>query len=782
KTIVVANYENDSISLISTVTRKKTAELDLRPGKTDPRQAGVPGGEFPYWVAIKGNDIAYVSSVRDREVVIIKLNASGPEIAGRIPLTGNPNRMVLDKTQTNLYVAVDNSDEVAVIDTRRRRVLHTVKTAAPAGLLGSVSPGASPNSLTLSPDGRTLYVTNGGTNSVAVSSVLPEGRLRVTGLIPTGWYPNSVSVSADGSRLYVVNGKSNTGPNPSHCRPSAASDHDSAAGCPPANQNGSGNQYTLQLAKAGLLTLPVPAPTRLDGLTRQVARNNGFNLTLTRPDQALLQTLRKNIKHVIYIVKENRTYDQLFGDLTAGNGDPNLTQFPELVTPNQHALAREFVQLDNFYDSSNVSYDGWQWSTAARSVDATEKSYEVNYARRGLSYDSEGTDRNINVAYPNVAERQAANPATPSDPDLLPGPRNEEDIDGPAEGAKDAALRSQRKEDDEGSFGEQGEGYLWDAAIRAGRSVRNYGFYCDTVRYSSKDLAGYIPPLEDPYLTRTRVAFPAHEDLLNRTDPYFRSFDDKLPDFFRYLEWAREFDALVQNHKLPDLTLLRLMNDHTGMFAEAIRGVNTPELQVADNDYAVGLVVDKVAHSPYAKSTVIFIIEDDAQDGPDHIDAHRSIALVAGPYIKQGQLVSERYTTVSVIRTIEEILGLAPQNIHDAGVRPMVEIFDRAKKDWTYTAAPSSLLLRTQLPFELVQPNLRRGKAANAPKPLHDVAWWAQRTKDFDFTDADRNDPALYNQALWEGIMGSRPYPTGRSGLDLRHNRDAMLRPPSLKQ
>jgi YVTN family beta-propeller protein len=776
KTIVVANYENDSISLVSTITGGKTAELDLRPGKIDPRQAGVPGGEFPYWVAVKGSDVAYLSSVRDREVVVVKLQQPNPVIVGRIALPGNPNRMILDKAQTRLYVALDNSDEVAVIDTRRNRRIGTVKTAAPAGLLGSVAPGASPNSLTFSPDGRTLYVTNGGTNSVAVLSVFADGGLGVVGLIPTGWYPNSVSVSADGKTLYVANSKSSTGPNPSHCRPIAATDHNFAPGCPPANQNGSDNQYTLQLAKAGLLTLPIPTSSQLDDLTRQVAKNNGFNLKLTSQEQALLRSLNKNIKHVIYIVKENRTYDQILGDLPVGNGDPKLTQFPQTVTPNQHALAKQFVELDNFYDPSNVSYEGWQWSTAARSVDATEKTYSVNYAKRGLSYDSEGTDRNINVAYPNVAARRAADPATPSDPDLLPGPRNEEDIDGPAREKEDVTRRARQKEDSDDPLGEEGEGYLWDAAIRARLTVRNYGFHCDLVRYSLDPSAGGIPPIENAYATRTRVAFPAHQALLNRTDPFFRSFDDRLPDFFRYLEWAREFDNFVRNQTLPNLTLLRLMNDHTGAFAKAIRGVNTPELQVADNDYAVGLVIDKVAHSPYAKSTLIFVVEDDAQDGPDHVDAHRSIALVAGPYVKQGELVSERYTTVSMIRTIEEILGVPPQNLHDAGARPMIKIFDPTKKNWTYTAAPSRLLLGTQLPFGLVQPDVRHADAADAPKPLHDAAWWAERTKGFDFTDADRNDPAIFNRVLWEGTMGGKPYPTARSGLDLRHGRDQLLK------
>ena len=383
----------------------------------------------------------------------------------------------------------------------------------------------------------------------------------------------------------------------------------------------------------------------------------------------------------------------MFGDLPAGNGDPNLTQFPETVTPNQHALAKEFVQLDNFYDPSNVSYEGWQWSTAARSVDATEKTYSVNYARRGLSYDSEGTDRNINVAYPTVAARQEANPATPSDPDLLPGPRNEEDIDGPGKRKQGTTRRTRHKADEDDALEEQGEGYLWDAAIRARLTVRNYGFHCDVMRYSLDPSTGGIPPIENPFATRTRVAFPAHEALMNRTDPYFRSFDDKLPDFFRYLEWVREFDDFVKNKSLPNLTLLRLMNDHTGTFAQAIRGVNTPELQVADNDYAVGLVIDKVAHSPYANSTLTFVVEDDAQDGPDHIDAHRSIALVAGPYVKQGQLVSERYSTVSLIRTIEEILGLPAQNLHDAGVRPMIEPitgFDRKTERRRPKSFPSS--------------------------------------------------------------------------------------------
>lgn len=762
KTIVIADYENDAVSLVDSTTNAKRAELDLRPGKHDRRQSGVAGGEFPYWIAVRGNETAYVASVRDREIVAVSLG-NIPAITRRIALSGQPTRLMLNAAQTRLYVACDNSDEIVVIDTGTGRILQRVKTGAPPGTLATMLPGASPNSLGFSPDGKTLYATNGGTNSVAVITVAGSGLLRVIGLIPTGWYPSSVGVSADGKTLYVVNSKSNTGANPTRCRPvtgvGAGTDKDYASACPTSRQNPSGNQYTLQLAKAGLLTVPVPDAAELKVLTRQVAQNNGFNLELTPADRKLLQGVRARIKHVIYIVKENRTYDQILGDMPTGNGDPALTQFPAAITPNQHALAAQFVQLDNFYDPSNVSYDGWQWTVAARSVDALEKTYSVNYARRGGTYDSEGTDRNVNVAYPGVSARKAANPATPDDPDLLPGPRNEEDIDGPA--------------------GEQGAGYLWDAALRAGLTVRNYGFHCDTYRYSAPADKGGIPPIEHPFETHTQVAFPAHPALLQRTDLYFRSFDDKLPDFFRYEEWAREFDRFAAHHNLPNLTLLRLMNDHMGDYAKAIRSVNTPELQVADNDYAVGLVVDKVARSPYAGSTLIFIVEDDAQDGPDHMDAHRSIAFVAGPFVAHAKLVSSRYSTVSMIRTIEEVLGLRPQNLHDAGVRPMMEIFDPKAPQWSFAAAPSAYLLHnTQLPFAEVQPALqgRKADARSGPKPLHDAAWWAEKTRDFDFSDADRNDNDLSNRVLWEGTMPGKSYPTLRSGLDLRQNRAALLR------
>ena len=731
--LVVANYENDSISVVDVAARKRTADLDLRPGKIDPALSGVPGGEYPYWVRVKGNSTAYVSSLRDREIVVVDL--SGPRVVKRIAVEGNPNRMILDRRQAKLFVAADNSDSVFMVDTRTNAIAARVATGAPAGLVeGDPLPkGSSPNSLALSRDERRLYVTNGGSNSVAVIAI-GDDELEAEGLIPTGWYPNSVSVSADGRTLYVVNGKSSAGPNPANCTitsPSGAKPE-----CP---QNGSGNQYVWQLTKAGLLTVPVPRPDALEQLTERVASNSGFNLALTKGDREVMSELRKRIRHVVYIVKENRTYDQVLGDLGRGNGDPGLTQFGKGITPNFHALASSFVNLDNFSCSGEVSMDGWQWSTAARSAEANEKTTPVNYAGRGATYDSEGTARDINMALPTSAARNAANPINPLDPDLLPGTANEVELDGPD--------------------GEPGAGYIWNAALRAGKTVRNYGFFLDLVRLFAPAAFGGLPPVRDPFAIGLRVAYPAHTSLSEVTDPYFRGFDSKLPDFWRYREWAREFDRYVADGNLPELSLVRLMNDHMGSFSQAIDGVNTPETQQADNDYAVGLLVQKVAQSPYAKDTLIFVLEDDAQDGPDHVDAHRSTAYVVGPYVKQGALVSTRYSTVNMLRTIEDVLGLEHLSLHDRGVRPMTDVFDLTQASWTFQATPSDYLRGTALPL----PPAGAGKAPQALTPTHDAAWWAEKTKGFDFSKEDRIDAARFNRILWEGLMGDRPYPARRT-------------------
>jgi YVTN family beta-propeller protein len=749
-TLVVANYYNDSISILtnSPAGWTKTGELDLRPGKTNAANQGVPGGEYPLWVVMKGNSTAYVSSLRDREIDVVSV-AGTPSVMTRTKLKGQPNRMVLNAMQTRLYVAQDESDSVAVIDTATNALLSYIPAGPPARLLtgeAALMTGNNTNSVTLSSDEQTLYVTNGNTNHVAVIDL--SGTPHVAGMIPTGWYPNSVSLSGDGKYMYVVNGKSPTGANPGNC-------HGGVVPSLPGPACYGANEYNLQLIKAGFQSFPVPGSLQLAALTAQVAANNHFGRAVRVADRLKMEALRSKIKHVIYIIKENRTYDQVLGDLEVGNGDPDLTEFGQQTTPNQHSLARDFVTLDNFYDRSEVSMDGWPWSVSARSPDVVEKQVTVNYAGRGLSNDSEGLLRNVNVAPATLVARLQANPVTPNDPDLLPGAANPSAPDGPEN--------------------EVNTGYIWDAALRAGLSIRNYGFFIDLVRYELGDLTGTplaqlgLPLLPDPSASKTTVAYPSNAALAPYTDPYFRGFDNRFPDYYRFTEWEREFDTNYANGNLPQLSLVRLMHDHTGNFSTAINGVNTPELQQADNDYAVGLLVQKIANSQYKDDTLIFVIEDDSQDGADHVDSHRSIAFIAGPYVKQGAVVSTAYNTVDFVRTIEEVLGLGPLNMNDALATPMADVFDLNQADWTYLATPSGLLKNTTLPITFPT------TMTSFPKPTHDASYWSKKTAGMDFSAEDRIDFERYNHMLWEGLMGSKPYPKESTGTDLRHNRGQLL-------
>ncbi len=791
--LAVANYYNDSISVLTRTgsggSWRLVEELDLRPGKaaTNP-QHGVPGGEYPYWVVVKGSAgtgyTAYVSSVRDREVDVVTALTGMPVVSTRISVSGQPNKMTLDSNQRYLYVAEDNSDSVGVIDTNTNMLVENIPVTAPAGLLDSTLStlkGNDTNSVTLTPDGTKLYVTNGWMNDVAVVGLTGPAPHSVMGLIPTGWYPTSVSFSGDGSYVYVLNYKSPTGRN------------DGNSSVP---DNCGTNCYDLQLIKAGLQIFPVPTTWELDRLTEQVATNNSFKRRANPLDDWTMAAVRQRIQHVIYIIKENRTYDQILGDLPVGNGDPSDTEWGEAVTPNQHALASQFVDLDNFYDTSEVSMDGWPWSTSAHAIDTVERQTTVNYADRCVSYfppadcsgfpgpmtyDSEGSNRNVNVGIGTLAGREVDLPlmAYPpyNDPDLLPSTNNAAAPDGPS--------------------GEEGAGFLWDAALRAGKTVRNYGMFIDEVRYQ---LAPFGPPIsyfqipvlrypfnptQAPYdqvvpnplaggapFGQTQVAYSTSPSLQNYTDIYYRGFDQNMADFYLYQEWSRDVDA----NGLADLVLLRLPHDHTGSFSTALDGVNTPELQTADNDYAVGLVAQKIASSPaYRNNTLIFVIEDDSQAGVDHVDSHRSIAFVVGPYVKRNAVISAHYTTLSMYRTIEDILGTAHSNLNDALAHPMTEVFDLdqnlTETPFTFTATPSAYLYGTSLiGLPPMQADLR------IPHSTHDAAYWTKVTAGMNFSKEDDFDFARYNHILWEGLMGSKPYPSGPSGLDLRTNRAELLR------
>jgi YVTN family beta-propeller protein len=741
KRAVVANRYNDSITVVDLVGNKVAAELDLRPGKSG-GVSGTAGGEYPNSVAIVGSSTVYVSSERDREIVVVDISGATPAVKTRLSVKGNPNKMTLNKAQTTLYVACDNSDLISVIDTTSNQVAGSISTVAPAGVLTATQySGASPNGLALSPDEATLYVTNRGTNSVAVISVSAAA---VIGLIPTAWYPSDVAVGQGGAMLYVVNTKSMPGPNGGNCLGYQT------VPCPVKSTPVAfaPNQYVENLNKGGFAAIPAPNAAVLAMLTAQVAKNNSFNFSPSATDASTMAALRSNIKHVVYVVKENRTYDQVLGDLGVGNGNPSLAEFPQATTPSQHALAKAFVTLDNFYDAGEVSGNGWPWSTAARESDASAKMLPVNYAcspaggaacnkGRGGSYDWEGANRNINVGLAGNA-RMSADPITPTDPELLPGTGNIAAPDGPG--------------------GQVQQGYLWNAALRAGLTVRNYGFFIDLTRYNLANAPApansyYIKLDRTPFANSYVQAYVANPDLVGLTDPYFRGFDDAYPDFYREQEWEREFNGYVAGNNLPALSLVRLMNDHTGSYKSAIDGVNTPEIQVADNDYAVGRLIQAVATSPYANNTLVFVIEDDAQDGPDHVDAHRSIAFVAGPYVKQGAVVSTRYSTVNVLRTITDVLGLDHLGIFDANAAPMTDVFDLGRTSWTFKASASGLLAGTQLPVP------KAAIVAAALQPTHTTLWWSAQTRGMDFSVEDRVDPAVYNQLLWRGLMGDKPYP-----------------------
>jgi len=770
KTLVVANYYNDSISIfkggLGHWARQPNGthpDFDLRPGKSG-GISGTPGGEYPFWVEIKGSGAsakAYVSSIRDREIVVVNVGDS-PSIITRIPVKGQPNKMTLNGTQSLLYVACDMTDTVDVIDTVKDRIVETIPVIAPVSVMPYAlmqHKGANTNSVTLSPDEKQLYVTNGNLNDVAVVQLGESNSgSRVVGLIPTGWYPNSVSFSGDGNTVYVVNSKSPTGANPNFCYAYGPP--------PPGHPNCVGSQqYNPQLTKAGLQSFTRPTTAQLARLTTQVAINNRFSHTVSAGDAAVMAAVRRGVRHVIYIIKENRTYDQILGDLEVGNGDKALAEFgntPEKpMTPNHHNLARTFVTLDNFYASSEVSYDGWLWSTAARAHDVVERQYPVSYAGRGLSLDTGGPIRNVNIALPNAAlpgvTRRSANALTPDDIDLLPG---DADIGSP-----------------DGPDNEINTGHLWDAALRAKLTVRNYGFFVDGTRYNLLEsdpnalTLTAMPALTDP---PTIVAYPGSVALAPYTDLYFRGFDNNFPDFYRFKEWEREFDtryAPAGGEDLPALTLVRFMHDHTGNFGTAKFGVNTPELQQADNDYAVGLLIEKISKSKYKNNTLIFVIEDDAQDGGDHVDSHRTVALVAGAYVKQGAVVSTQYNTIDFVRTMEEVLGIKPMNLNDALARPMADIFNKTPSAWSFTAVPSPYLYGTDLASELPV----RSVGMVVPKSTHSAKYWARVTKGMDFSSEDKFNFARYNRILWKGLMGNKPYPAASTGKDLRINRKEYL-------
>ncbi len=728
--LLVANFFNDSVSLVDTANGKAVTEIDLRPGKLDPAKRGVPGGTYPYQIVMAGPGRAVVSSPRDRELITLTVVGDKMSVAARASTLGQPTAL-LALPDGRVLATGDNQDTLIALAADGASVAEY--PLVPFRTAGAGRPkGLNPNALTIAPAGR-LWVTLGGLNAVAAVDLKatlasPSGApAHITGMIPTGWYPDAVAVA--GGKLAVANFKGLAGPNPGACRDTLAT---TAAGEVKCRTSG---QYVLQLQTGSLLTMPPPAPATLLKLTVGVRANMAVPAAAKAAvAERVMTAMRGRIKNIIYIVKENRTYDQVIGDLKRGDGDPRLTLFPDAITPNHHGLARQFVTFDRFFDSGEVSATGWSWSTQARALDLLERITPVGYAGKGLAYEAEGTNRFVNVAL-SADARHEANPDVPADPDLLAGTADLTATDPPV--------------------GEAGAGTLWAAAMARGLSVRNYGFYGDLSRYDKEAGANRIPRERDPAAKGLRVMWAADKRLDPVTDPYFRSFDQGFPDYWLVDEWKRDWLPRVAAGQTPRLTLLRLAHDHFGDFAEAIDGVNTPDRQIADNDYAIGRVIEAVAHSPAGKNTLIAIVEDDAQNGADHVDAHRSLVFLIGPGVRRGAVVSTRYTTVNLLKTLERLLDLGPLGLNDSLALPMADAFDpKLVSPWTYKARWPQPLDATALPKPAGAIAAARPATLAPERPS---SWWATAMAGQDFSAEDKLDTDAFNAALWRGLKGTAP-------------------------
>jgi len=748
RTLVVANNYNDSISIIDTNSNTLTSEYDLRPFNTSGKQ-GVAGGEYPWAVSLKADGTAFISSVRDREVVVLNLsNPAAPQFITRIPVQGNAYDMSFSPDQSKLYVAVSNADQIAVIDTVGHRVEKTIDLAIDSGHgngwgsdqsrgNGGKYSGRDTVNVTVSRDGRTLYAVNNGDNSIALISHDGNGSYRVEGFMPTAYAPKDITTSADGSRMYIINGKSVTGPNPLFT-------------------SGVQAQYQFGLERSELVSAPLPRRDELDRLTSQVDENNHYSAKESESDRKTMQFLRNHIRHVIYVVKENRTFDQILGDLGNGaNSDPTLTMYGKATTPNFHNIAENFVTIDNFMDPGDGSMDGWSWVQHAHVTPTEEVSQQENYAgvARGMAYESEGANRGLPVGLPTTAMRDAAtNGAVTSATSSLPG------------GTANALPGIADISVPDAPFGYQ-KANIYDAVLAAGGTVRNYGGMVNNVG----SIGTIANPLLNPFAANNVQAHPVKPTLVNRTDQYYRGFDQAYPDTFRELEWNREFQQYVMNGDLPSFELVRMGSDHTGSFAQNVGQMGSAEQQEADNDFAVGKLIETVANSPYARDTLIVVVEDDSQAGSDHVDSHRSTAYVVGPYVKKRAVVSTTYTQVDAIRTMEDVLGTQHIDLNTAYARPMADLFDTTGNGaWTYTAVASTILKGTNV-GNVATGSAKSGNDGNqfaqGPDihPLHGPTYWANATKAFDFSKEDRIPPEMFNRVLWKGVMGDRPYPEPHS-------------------
>jgi sugar lactone lactonase YvrE len=610
---------------------------------------------YPYTCLALGSERLLVSLWGRASVAVIDLDSG--KVADTWKTESHPTEMALSPDGKTLYVSCSNSTKVSVLDVGNKgKSLETINCA----LYASAPSGNTPSSLCLTPDGQLLFVANADANNLAVFNVAERGKSKSLGYIPAGWYPTSVRYNPKDKQLYFTNGK-------------GLSSRANREGPGPFVQRRLGPlyQYIGGLMRGTLGIMPTPTPEQMLNFTKQAYRcsplqaDAGVVSGRTEGNPIPGKVGGKSpITHCIYIIKENRTYDQVLGDVKEGNGDPSLCLFGEKVTPNHHRLARQFVLLDNFYVDGEVSADGHQWSMGAYCTDFVEKVWPLTYRGSPLKKLEEY----------------------------------------PSEGDYDPIARP-------------AGGYLWDRAKAAGVSYRSYG---EWVANGKKRKDGTF---ED---SKAKV-----KALEGHFDPKFRGFDMDYPDQKRADRFIEELKRFEKEGAMPRLIILRLPNDHT--YGTAV-GKHTPTAMVADNDLALGRVVEAVSKSRFWKETAIFVLEDDAQNGPDHVDAHRSVALVVSPYVKRRHVDSTMYSTSSLLRTMELILGLSPMSQFDAAARPMYESF-QAKADLT--------------PYRHVKPDVDLDEKNKAD------AWGASLSAKFDFAEEDLADDLLFNEVIWRSVKGA---------------------------
>ena len=576
----------------------------------------------------------------------------------------NPNEMCLTKDGRYLFVANANDNSVSIIDTREDKVTETLNAA----MYPDAPSGSTSNGLALSHDEKTLYIANADNNCLAVFDVSIPGSSRSKGFIPVGWYPTNVKVL--GKKIFVSNGKGFTsaanpyGPDPSEQRQKVI--YQKSDSSRPADV-----QYIGGLFKGTMSIIDVPDEKTMGAYSKAVYENVPYTKEKERnpggeAGNPIPRMVGESspIKYVFYVIKENRTYDQVLGDIPEGNGDSSLVLFGEKITPNQHALAREFVLLDNFYVDGEVSADGHNWSMGAYATDYLEKNWPTSYGGRGGEYDAEGT-------------REIAN---------------------------------------------NKNGFIWDLCSKSGVSYRTYGEFAD-------DYKANIPSLEGHFC------------------PYYTSWDESVRDTTRFSQWRREFDSLLAKNAVPKLNTLRFINDHTQGLTP---NKPTPFAHVADNDLAVGLFVEYLSQSPIWKETAIFIVEDDAQNGPDHVDAHRTTAYLAGGFVKRRFVDHTMYSTSSMLRTMELILGLPPMTQYDAAATPMWNCFSSTPDASPFRAKPSNINLD----------DINTKNNALSKKSL-----------EFDFSKEDRVPDLEFSELIWKAVKGENSImPAPRRSAFLRTN------------